>query len=228
MKLTTNDELQLNSLVGSGTRSLQVSAGGTISVGGISTTTITSVIGAASPPTTSWLRTNGIITSSSISNQVYTANVIYLTPYVTPRTFTYTGLSVNVNTAVASTNCKILIYDDVDGVPKNRIFVSTALSKATTGIKTYYENGTMSAGTVYWMGVVNDTSTGRLSTIDDSKANMLLLPFVASSPTQIVFGYSYTSTYASPATSLTASSITANTGANYAPLIYFQTIPFSP
>jgi hypothetical protein len=31
MKLTTNDELQLNSLVGTGTRTLQVSAGGTIS-----------------------------------------------------------------------------------------------------------------------------------------------------------------------------------------------------
>lgn len=33
MKITTNDELQLNSLVGTGTRLLQVSSGGTISAG---------------------------------------------------------------------------------------------------------------------------------------------------------------------------------------------------
>ena len=227
MKLTTNDELQLNSLVGSGTRSLQVSADGTISVGaGSSSSTIASAIGAAAPPTTSWLGSNAQI-GAGIGTSAFTANVIYLTPYVTPRTFTYTGLSVNVSGAIASTNCKILIYDDVDGVPKNRIFVSTALSKATTGIKTYYENGTMSAGTLYWMGVINDTGTGQIRTIDNNNAN-IFLPFVAASPQQEVFGYLYTSSYASPATSLTASSITANTTNGMTPLIYFQTIPFSP
>ena len=190
MKLTTNDELQLNSLVGSGTRSLQVSADGTISVGaGSSSSTIASAIGAAAPPTTSWLGSNAQV-GSGFATSNFNANVIYLTPYVTPRTFTYTGLSINVSTAVASTNCKILIYDDLNGVPKNRIFVSTALSKATTGIKTYYENGTMSAGTLYWMGVVNDTSTGAIRTINTNNAN-IFLPFVAASPAQEVFGYLY-------------------------------------
>jgi hypothetical protein len=226
MKLTTNDEIQLNSLVGTGTRTLQVSDDGTIIVGASTSTTIASAIGAAAPPTTSWLGSNAQI-GSGITTTNFTANTIFLTPYVTPRTFTYTGLSVNVSTAVASTNCKILIYDDLNGVPKNRIFVSTALSKATTGIKTYYENGTMSAGTLYWMGVINDTSTGQLRTINNNNAN-IFLPFVAASPQQEVFGYLYTSSYASPATSLTASVIAANSNDNQTPIIYFQTIPFAP
>jgi hypothetical protein len=226
MKLTTNDEIQLNSLVGTGTRTLQVSADGTIGVGAGSTT-IASVIAAAAPPTTSWLMTNASVVSE-FSNNNFVANVIYLTPYVTPRTFTYTGLSVNVAGAAASTNCKILIYDDLNGVPKNRIFLSTALSKATTGIKTYYENGTMSAGTLYWMGVINDTNTGSLTTITNNNSLAVSLPVLSSSPAQVVYGYLYTSTYASPISSLTASSITGSTNNNINPVIYFQTIPFAP
>ena len=109
----------------------------------------------------------------------------------------------------------------MNGVPVNKILESTALSKATTGIKTYTTNGTMSAGVQYWMGVINDTGTGALKTIDSSGSH-IFLPFLASSPGQAVYGYLYTSSYNSPETSLTASSIAANVNDNSNALIYFQ------
>jgi hypothetical protein len=180
-----------------------------------------SVLARAKAPSSSWLISNiSVIGSSNLNQSTHTAGTIYLMPYVPGRTFTYTGLSINVAGGVASTNSKILIYDDVDGLPTNKILESTPLSKATTGIKTYTINGTMSSGTMYWMGIVSDTNTAAITTTT-TQANVAL-PFLASNLNNNTYGYTYVSSYASPAVSLTASSIGQQTNNGVNPVIFFQ------
>jgi len=97
--------------------------------------------------------------STSLSNGV---NVMQLSLFYPATTFTITELSINVTTASTSAiNAKILVYsDDGFGYPRVKLIESSPLSLTTTGAKIFLTSYTFTAGTKYWMGVINDTSAG--------------------------------------------------------------------
>jgi hypothetical protein len=97
--------------------------------------------------------------STSLSNGV---NVMMLSLFYPATTFTITELSINVTTASSSSsNAKILVYsDDGFGYPRVKLIESSPLSLTTTGAKIFLTSYTFTAGTKYWMGVINDTSAG--------------------------------------------------------------------
>jgi hypothetical protein len=178
---------------------------------------------ASVPINSTWLMSNMVMTGNgTINSTTNVANQIYVSPYVPQRTVTYTGLSVNVGTAVASTNVKILVYNDLNGLPNTKIIESTALSKATLGLKTFVTSGTFSAGVQYWIGVVHDTTTGSISWSPPHAASAI--GFLAASPTVVYGGFIYASSYASPVVTMATASISGlqSTGTLGFPIVYFN------
>ncbi len=62
----------------------------------------------------------------------YTQNTLYGTPFVVPRNTTYTKVALVV-TAVASTNCRVGVYQDGGGIPTNLISELATLDTHTAG-----------------------------------------------------------------------------------------------
>ena len=171
-----------------------------------------------SVPSSSWLLTNMVANSGSLNNNTFVANSIYLAPFVPQKTIQYTALSIRVQSAAAGTNVKIMVYNDVNGLPVSELIESTALSKATTGLKTYTVSGTFTAGVQYWLGVVNDTATGGLTTQGTNA--QASLPIVAANPQDLVYNFIVASSYAIPVSTINPANITAGLDASRTPLIY--------
>jgi len=60
---------------------------------------------------------------------------------------------LNVVTASAGVNARVLIYSNSGGLPNTKIYESADISCATTGIKTITTSGTFTAGTITWIGI---------------------------------------------------------------------------
>lgn len=92
------------------------------------------------------------------------ATRIYLTPYIPAQDITCSSLQINVTTAVASSNARILIYSDLDGIPDTKLYESANLDCSTTGVKTATTTQTFTAGTTYWIGL-HSSSTQAFTSI---------------------------------------------------------------
>jgi hypothetical protein len=82
-------------------------------------------------------------------------------PFVPKFDFTCDQLGINVTTAVASSNAKIVVYNsDVNGRPDQLIVETGDLDCATTGVKTATVSIAFKKGKQYWLGVrTNATQT---------------------------------------------------------------------
>jgi hypothetical protein len=108
-------------------------------------------------------------------------NTIYLSPFIPAHTFTVSNLQINVTTLTVGGNARILVYSDVNGVPTTKLLESTSLDCSTTGVKTYTESLTFTAGTTYWLGVYSNI-TVTLSALPSSNSMALSTsPFPATS-----------------------------------------------
>jgi hypothetical protein len=86
------------------------------------------------------------------------ANRITAVPFLPAYNVSYSALSIYVSAGVASALCKILIYDDLNGVPNNLIFSSADLDCSTTGQKVVSVSGTFLSGVTYWLCVWSSTN----------------------------------------------------------------------
>lgn len=136
-----------NSILGSG--DLTISGGG----GGIHIPT-TAVSGRIYG-----LRTNGLSPGTSITAQ----NGMRLMPFYPINAIIAGSFSINVTVASAIT-VKILVFSDLNGSPDAKLFESTDLNCATTGIKTADARSlSFNAGTIYWIGIIANGSGPTLS-----------------------------------------------------------------
>jgi len=79
---------------------------------------------------------------------------IALFPYTPNQTIISSSLDVTVNNIATGSNCKILIYSNLNGLPDTKIYESASLDGAiSVGIKTAITSQTFTAGTIYWVGL---------------------------------------------------------------------------
>ena len=96
------------------------------------------------------LKINGTGNATSIT----AANGMRLMPFYPMNRITASSFSINV-TVASAVNIKILVFSNLNGNPDTKLFESTDLSCATTGIKTADARGlNFSAGTMYWIGII--------------------------------------------------------------------------
>lgn len=92
-------------------------------------------------------------TGGSLSNFALTNNRLILAPAIFANPFEMESFAINVSTAVADSLVRICIYDDLNGVPGNRLYQSVDLDCSTTGIKEVVTSYNFLVGVTYWIGV---------------------------------------------------------------------------
>jgi hypothetical protein len=110
------------------------------------------------PQTGVYYSTNPL--SGSGGTTTTAANNIDLFPFTPKNTISVDEFRIEVNTIVAGGLATILIFDDLNGLPKNKLLESTNLDCSTSGMKTYTANYTFNAGTTYWLGVSVNANIG--------------------------------------------------------------------
>jgi hypothetical protein len=80
-------------------------------------------------------------------------NRIALMPFLPNQNITTLNLQIEVSTAQGGSNCRILIYSNLNGLPDTKIFESASLDCSTVGTRTAITTQTFTAGTTYWIGV---------------------------------------------------------------------------
>ena len=103
--------------------------------------------------------TNGLTNFNPVSN------TITLYPFIPANTLTVSNLQANVLTAIASGLIRLLVYSDLNGVPSSKLLESTSLDCSTSGVKTYTESFTFTAGTTYWLGYYANMTLNAISSV---------------------------------------------------------------
>jgi hypothetical protein len=130
----------------SGTNIKTLNGNSVLGSGDLSTKGIHTLVKPAVGETTSFL-----LYAQTIGNVVGQANRLTAVPYIPATTITCSSLYINVTTALAGSNARILIYSDDNGKPGTKIYESANLDCSTTGIKTATTTQTFNAGTIYWI-----------------------------------------------------------------------------
>ena len=99
-----------------------------------------------------------MMTYQAVATTTWAVNTLRCFPFYPMKTFSIVSASINVTAAVASSNARILFYDDSNGIPNAKLYESTNLDTSTTGVKTYTSSYTFNAGTSYWICI--QTSAG--------------------------------------------------------------------
>lgn len=129
-----------------------------------------------------------MVSFGSLTANATTANLIRLYPFIPARDITISSTSLNVSTFGAGVNTRILVYNDLNGLPNNKIIESTDLSCATNGVKTFATTYTFTAGTVYWVG---NYSSGVFSLNHIPTANLIMMHNLVAGNTYTGITYSY-------------------------------------
>jgi hypothetical protein len=74
-------------------------------------------------------------------------------PFIPMKSFTIVSYSIEVTTAVASSNMRVLFYDSLNGLPNAKLHESANIDSSTIGVKTVTQAYTFNAGTTYWLCV---------------------------------------------------------------------------
>lgn len=98
------------------------------------------------------------------SNSPMITNRLWTYPFFPANTIVSSAIYINVGTAVAGSNARILIYSDLNGKPNTKLYESANLDCSTTGQKTATVSFTFNAGTIYWL-TLHSSSTQSLATI---------------------------------------------------------------
>lgn len=115
---------------------------------------------------------------------------------------TVSELVMQVTTLLVGGLIKVLIYSDLNGVPNTKLFESATAATDTIGSKTITGfSFTFNAGTTYWISMISNGAVGVRML---NAASFYVAPIIAhSSTTQTFQSWSISTTFASPATTLT-------------------------
>jgi len=81
-------------------------------------------------------------------------------PFIPMKSFTIVSYSIEVTTAVASSNMRVLFYDSLNGLPNAKLHESAIIDSSTIGVKTVTQAYTFNAGTTYWLCVQSSAAVG--------------------------------------------------------------------
>ena len=147
------------SLLGSGDVAVQATL---VSGTNIKTVNSTSLLGSGDITTPVGIHAARIPASGGFINalmMVYQAttatalavNLLRCFPFIPMKTFTIVSYSIEVTTAVAASNMRVLFYDDLNGLPNAKLHESANIDSSTIGVKTVTQAYTFNAGTTYWL-----------------------------------------------------------------------------
>lgn len=94
-----------------------------------------------------------MVTYQATATTTYAVNALRCFIFMPMKTFTIVSYSINVTTAVAASNMRVLFYDDLNGTPNAKLHESANVDTSTTGVKTVTQAYTFNAGTTYWLCV---------------------------------------------------------------------------
>jgi hypothetical protein len=99
-------------------------------------------------------------TYGTLSSSAMIADRVLIYPFVPSKNFTTSALRINVTTAVASANARILIYSNTINSykPNTKILETTNLDCSTTGEKSFLYSATFTQGEVYWVAVYSNST----------------------------------------------------------------------
>lgn len=206
--------------------------------GGVTKKVAVSEIGGGASGVNSFVTTSSALTfpqSSYITNQInaksgsgvsysfFLNDFFIATPFIPAKDVTTSNLTIYCSSAAVDAEVKVMLFSDGGGFPEDRLLLSTGLSLATTGYKTYSlpSNYTFIAGTTYWFAIISKTGSGALSAI--SIDNLMPIGTDANSSNYAGYDAAFVFSYATPPTSIVFNQIQFS-GSSAFPRISFKTI----
>ena len=116
--------------------------------------------------------------SSANTTHTMTANMVHTAPFIPNQDIDMQSSFINCTTASVGGLARIMVYDDLNGLPYRKLYTSPNLDISTTGIKTSSVKYSFLAGITYWLAVQTNSSTAILTALP--VANLLC---VANNPT---------------------------------------------
>lgn len=111
-------------------------------------------------------------------------------PVCVPHRLALASISTYVNTAAASTNCRIALYENDEGQPTNLLLESGSMSTATTGLKTYTPGSPLDLMPGwYWTAMQVDSSSPVFKAFSDLAVLALLGWDGITGPSNKILGY---------------------------------------
>ena len=104
-----------------------------------------------------------MVTYQATAATTYAVNALRCFIFMPMKTFTIVSYSINVTTAVAASNMRVLFYDDLNGTPNAKLHESANVDTSTTGVKTVTQAYTFNAGTTYWLCVQTSAAVSMTS-----------------------------------------------------------------
>jgi hypothetical protein len=102
---------------------------------------------------------------------------ISLFPYIPNQTIISSSLDVTVMNVATGSNCRILIYSNLNGLPDTKIYESASLDAAiSVGIKTAITSQTFTAGVTYWVGVHGQNSATMMAINSSGSVPLKIAP----------------------------------------------------
>jgi hypothetical protein len=157
------------------------------------------------------------------------ANIIYLAPFISPVSFSFTELAIRVTTAVAGSNYQLAIYASNSILrPTGLPIASTASTSGAAAVPLASgATGTCIAGELYW-SAANQDSAGMVyqvaSSVSLQQAFTIGSPSlgaVTSSPLQVSFYRQFAATFGNWP-DLTSATTTESAASQRCPLIYMK------
>lgn len=94
-----------------------------------------------------------MIVFQGVTTTTLAVNNLRCFPFIPMKSFTIVSYSIEVTTAVASSNMRVLFYDSLNGLPNAKLHESANIDSSTIGVKTVTQAYTFNAGTTYWLCV---------------------------------------------------------------------------
>jgi hypothetical protein len=116
--------------------------------------------------------------SSANTTHTMTANMVHTAPFIPNQDLNMSSWFINCTTASVGGLARIMVYDDLNGLPYRLLDNSPDLDISTTGIKASSNKYSFLAGVTYWLAVQTNSSTAILTALP--VANLLCL---ANNPT---------------------------------------------
>jgi hypothetical protein len=116
--------------------------------------------------------------SSANTTHTMTANMVHTAPFIPNQDIDMVSSFINCTTASVGGLARIMVYEDLNGLPYRLLATSPNLDISTTGIKTSSVKYSFLAGVTYWLAVQTNSSTAILTALP--VANLLC---VANNPT---------------------------------------------
>jgi hypothetical protein len=135
---------------------------------------------------------NGEVTSQCTESSALTTlqmvrNGVITAPFIPNQSFDAVNATIIVATAgLASETARIMVYDDVNGLPDTLLASTPELDISTTGVKITTIKYTFSAGTTYWLAIQANSNLAVLNAIP--VASLLCLQNVGSGASASTYG----------------------------------------